>query len=87
MITKNLFDLINKLEANVTPEERDDFLQDIYKLDNTEFIQLMTNVINNNVTSQQMNQLKGMFGQMRSDKTADDADNALFERFRRIAGL
>ena len=87
MITKNLFDTINKLETNVTPEERDDFLQDIYKLENKEFIQLMTNVINNNVNSQQMNQLKGMFKQMRQDKTADDADNALLERLQRLAGL
>ena len=47
----------------------------------------MTNVINSNVTSQQMNQLKGMFKQMRQDKTADDADNALFERLQRLAGL
>lgn len=87
LIAKNLQDLINKLEVNVTPEERDDFLQDIYKLENKEFIQLMTNVINNNVTSQQLNQLKGMFKQMRQDKTADDADNALLERLRRLAGL
>jgi hypothetical protein len=87
LIAKNLQDLINKLEVNVTPEERDDFLQDIYKLENKEFIQLMTNIINNNVTSQQMNQLKGMFKQMRQDKTADDADNALLERLRRLAGL
>ena len=87
LIAKNLQDLINKLEVNVTPEERDDFLQDIYKLENKEFIQLMTNIINNNVTSQQMNQLKGMFKQMRQDKTADDADNALFERLQRLAGL
>ena len=87
LIAKNLQDLINKLEVNVTPEERDDFLQDIYKLENKEFIQLMTNVINSNVTSQQMNQLKGMFKQMRQDKTADDADNALFERLQRLAGL
>jgi hypothetical protein len=87
LIAKNLQDLINKLEVNVTPEERDDFLQDIYKLENKEFIQLMTNVINNNVTSQQLNQLKGMFKQMRQDKTADDADNTLFERLQRLAGL
>ena len=87
LIAKNLQDLINKLEVNVTPEERDDFLQDIYKLENKEFIQLMTNIINNNVNSQQMNQLKGMFKQMRQDKTADDADNALFERLQRLAGL
>lgn len=87
LIAKNLQDLINKLEVNVTPEERDDFLQDIYKLENKEFIQLMTNIINNNVTSQQMNQLKGMFKQMRQDKTADDADNALLERLQRLAGL
>ena len=87
LIAKNLQDLINKLETNVTPEERDDFLQDIYKLENTEFIQLITNIINNNVTSQQMNQLKGMFSQMRQDKTADDADNTLFERWARLAGL
>ena len=40
LITKNLFDIINKLEADVTPDERDDFLQDIYKLDNSEFIKL-----------------------------------------------
>lgn len=87
LIAKNLQDLINKLEVNVTPEEKDDFLQDIYKLENKEFIQLMTNVINNNVTSQQLNQLKGMFKQMRQDKTADDADNALLERLQRLAGL
>ena len=87
MITKNLFDIINKLETNVTPEERDDFLQDIYKLSNNEFIKLMTNVINNRVDTSQMNQLKGMFNQMRQDKKADDADNALFERLKKIAGL
>ena len=87
MITKNLFDLINKLESNVTPDERDDFLQDIYKLSNEEFIKLITNVINNNVDTNQMNMLKGKFSQMRQDKTADDADNALFERWARIAGL
>jgi hypothetical protein len=87
LIAKNLQDLINKLEVNVTPEERDDFLQDIYKLENKEFIQLMTNIINNNVTSQQLNQLKGMFKQMRQDKTADDADNALLERLQKLAGL
>lgn len=86
-IAKKLFDTINKLEPNVTPEERDDFLQDIYKLDNTEFIQLITNIINDKVTPQQMNQLKGMFSQMRSDKTADDADNALFEKIQRMAGI
>jgi pyruvate/oxaloacetate carboxyltransferase len=55
------------------------FLQDIYKLDNQEFIGLMTNVINNNVSSQQMDMLKGMFSQMRSDKSADAADDALNE--------
>lgn len=87
MIAKNLFDLINKLEANVTPEERDDFLQDIYKLSNDEFIKLITNVINNRVDSNQMNMLKGKFKQMRQDKTADDADNALMERWKKIAGL
>jgi hypothetical protein len=87
LIAKNLQDIINKLETNVTPEERDDFLQDIYKLENNEFIQLMTNIINDRVTPQQMNQLKGMFSQMRQDKTADDADNALFERWARLAGL
>ena len=87
LIAKNLQDLINKLEVNVTPEERDDFLQDIYKLENKEFIQLITNIINDNVTSQQMNQLKGMFKQMRQDKTADNADNALLERLQRLAGL
>ena len=37
MIAKNLFDIINKLDSNVSPEDRDDFLQDIYKLDNDEF--------------------------------------------------
>jgi hypothetical protein len=87
LIAKNLQDLINKLEVNVTPEERDDFLQDIYKLETKEFIQLITNIINDNVTSQQMNQLKGMFKQMRQDKTADNADNALLERLQRLAGL
>jgi hypothetical protein len=84
---KKIQDLINKLEVNVTPEERDDFLQDIYKLETKEFIQLITNIINDNVTSQQMNQLKGMFKQMRQDKTADNADNALLERLQRLAGL
>ena len=89
MIAKNLQDVINKLESNVTPEERDDFLQDIYKLDNEEFIGLMTNVINNNVSSQQMDMLKGMFSQMRSDKSADAADDALNEikRIQKLAGL
>jgi hypothetical protein len=89
MIAKNLQDVINKLESNVTPEERDDFLQDIYKLDNEEFIGLMSNIINNNVSSQQMNMLKGMFSQMRSDKSADAADDALNEvkRYQRLAGL
>jgi hypothetical protein len=89
MIAKNLQDVINKLESNVTPEERDDFLQDIYKLDNQEFIGLMSNIINNNVSSQQMNMLKGMFLQMRSDKSADAADDALNEikRYQRLAGL
>jgi hypothetical protein len=47
----------------------------------------MTNVINNRVDTSQMNQLKGMFNQMRQDKKADDADNALFERLKKIAGL
>jgi hypothetical protein len=87
MIAKNLQDIINKLESNVSAEERDDFLQDIYKLDNDDFIQLMTNVINSNVSSQQMNMLKGMFSQMRQDKTADSADDALLERWSRLAGL
>jgi len=87
MIAKNLFDLINKLETNVTPEERDDFLQDIYKLSNDEFIKLITNVINNKVDINQINQLKGKFSQMRQDKTADDADNALMERVQRLAGI
>jgi hypothetical protein len=87
MIAKNLQDVINKLESNVTPEERDDFLQDIYKLDNDDFIQLMTNVINGNVSSEQMNMLKGMFSQMRQDKTADSADDALLERWSKLAGL
>ena len=81
-------DLINKLEVNVTPEERDDFLQDIYKLETKEFIQLITNIINDNVTSQQMNQLKGMFKQMRQDKKKPkNADDALLERLQRLAGL
>jgi hypothetical protein len=86
-IAKKLFDVINSLESNVTPEERDDFLQDIYKLSNEEFIKLITNVINNKIDTSQMNMLKGKFSQMRQDKTADDADNALFERWARIAGL
>jgi hypothetical protein len=87
IIAKGLQDVINKLETNVTPAERDDFLQDIYKLENNEFIQLITNIINDRITPQQMNQLKGMFSQMRSDLTADDADNALFERIQRMAGI
>jgi hypothetical protein len=89
LISKNLFDLINKLESNITPEERDDFLQDIYKLDNDDFIQLMTNIINGNVSSKQLNMLKGMFLQMRSDKSADAADDALNEtkRLQKLAGL
>ena len=28
-----------------------------------------------------------MFSQMRQDKTADDADNSLFERLQKLAGL
>jgi hypothetical protein len=87
IIAKGLQDVINKLETNVTPAERDDFLQDIYKLENNEFIQLITNIINDRITPQQMNQLKGMFRQMRSDLTADDADNALLERIQRMAGI
>jgi hypothetical protein len=87
IIAKSLQDVINKLETNVTPAERDDFLQDIYKLENNEFIQLITNIINDRITPQQMNQLKGMFRQMRSDLTADDADNALLERIQRMAGI
>ena len=87
LIAKNLQDIINKLDTNVSAEERDDFLQDIYKLDNDDFIQLMTNVINNNVSSEQMNMLKGMFSQMRSDKSADAADDALLERWSKLAGL
>ena len=87
LIAKNLQDVINKLESNVSAEERDDFLQDIYKLDNDDFIKLMTNVINDRVSSEQMNMLKGMFSQMRSDKSADAADDALTERWARLAGL
>jgi hypothetical protein len=87
LIAKNLQDIINKLDTNVSAEERDDFLQDIYKLDNDDFIQLMTNVINGNVSSEQMNMLKGMFSQMRSDKSADAADDALMERWAKLAGL
>jgi hypothetical protein len=34
-----------------------------------------------------MNMLKGMFSQMRSDKSADAADDALTERWARLAGL
>ena len=44
-------------------------------------------IINNNVPTDQMNMLKGMFSQMRSDKKADDADDALFERYKKLAGL
>lgn len=87
IIAKGLQDVINKLEANVTPTERDDFLQDVYKLPHEEFIKLITNIINDRVTPQQINQLKGMFNQMRSDLTADDADNAIFERIQRMAGI
>jgi len=87
LISKNLFDIINKLDSNVTPEERDDFLQDIYKLDNEEFIKLMTNVINDRVSPEQMSMLKGMFSQMKSDQSADAADDALLERWAKIAGL
>jgi hypothetical protein len=87
IIAKGLQDVINKLEANVTPVERDDFLQDVYKLPHEEFIKLITNIINNRVTPGQINQLKGMFSQMRSDLKADDADNALFERIQKMAGI
>jgi hypothetical protein len=31
--------------------------------------------------------LKGMFSQMRQDKTADSADDALLERWSKLAGL
>jgi hypothetical protein len=87
LIAKNLQNVINKLDTNVSAEERDDFLQDIYKLDNNDFIKLMTNVVNDNVTNDQMNMLKGMLSQMRQDKSADAVDDALMERWAKIAGL
>jgi hypothetical protein len=89
LIAKNLQNVINKLDTNVSAEERDDFLQDIYKLDNNDFIKLMTNVVNDNVTNDQMNMLKGMFSQMKQDKSADAADDALNEikRYQKLAGI
>jgi len=84
LIAKNLQDVINSLDPNVTPEERDDFLQDIYRLPSMEFVKLITNVIKGNVTSTQKQQLKTMFTQMRQDKTADAADNALLERVEKL---
>ena len=51
-------------------------------------LQLITNIINDNVTNQQMNQLKGMFKQMRQDKKKPkNSDDALLERLQRLAGL
>jgi hypothetical protein len=86
-IANKLLGMIETLEANVTNEERDDLLQDIYKMENKEFIELITNVINGRVTSSQTNQLKGMLSQMRQDKAADAANNALMERVQRLAGI
>jgi hypothetical protein len=84
LIAKNLQDTINDLDTNVTPEERDDFLQDIYKLPNAEFIKLITNVIKGNVTSSQKKELQTLFAQMRQDKTADSADDALLEKLEKL---
>jgi hypothetical protein len=81
LIAKNLQDTINSLDPNTTPEERDDFLQDIYKLPVAEFIKLITNVIKGTVTSTQKKDLQNLFTQMRQDKAADDADSSLLEVF------
>jgi hypothetical protein len=80
LIAKNLQGLINSLDPNVTPEERDDFLQDIYKLPSSDFVKLITDIINGKVSGEQRKQLKNLFLQMRQDKTADAADDALLER-------
>jgi hypothetical protein len=80
LIAKNLQGLINSLDPNVTPEERDDFLQDIYKLPSSDFVKLITNIINGKVPGEQRKELKNLFLQMRQDKTADAADDALLER-------
>jgi len=80
LIAKNLQDTINSLDKNVTAEERDDFLQDIYKLPSTEFIKLVTNVIKGSITPAQRKQLQDLFTQMRQDKAADNADNSLLEK-------
>jgi hypothetical protein len=84
LIAKNLQDIVNKLDTNVSAEERDDFLQDIYKLPNVEFMKLITNVIKGTVTDTQRRDLEKLFFQMRQDKVADDADNALLERFEKM---
>ena len=80
LIARNLQDTINSLDKNVTAEERDDFLQDIYKLPSTEFIKLVTNVIKGSITTPQRKQLQDLFTQMRQDKAADNADNSLLEK-------
>lgn len=79
LIARNLFDLIYSLDTDVTPEERDDLLQDIYKMDSKEFILLITNVINNKVTSSQKTTLSKQLTQMRQDKKADASNDALYE--------
>lgn len=84
LIAKNLQDVINSLDTNVSPEERDDFLQDIYKLPGTEFVKLITGIINNSITTTQKKQLQDLFTQMRQDKTADAADDALLERLEEL---
>ena len=80
LIAKNLQDFINNLDTNVTAEERDDFLQDIYKLPSVEFLKLITGIIKGTVPLAQKKQLQALFTQMRQDKTADAADDALLER-------
>jgi hypothetical protein len=84
LIAKNLQDVINGLDTNVSPEERDDFLQDIYKLPSAEFIKLITNIIKGNITSTQKKDLQNLFAQMRQDKAADSADDALLERLEQL---
>ena len=84
LIARNLQDVINNLDTNVTVEERDDFLQDIYKLPSMEFLKLITNVIKGTVSPAQKKQLQSLFTQMRQDKTADAADDTLLERLERL---
>ena len=74
---EGLQDLINKLEVNVTPEERDDFLQDIYKLENKEFIQLSNSMATNDRILQNLdNEIKGAIKEITTNPEPNETSAA-----------